>query len=74
MYIENGMISIENAAGIPDGNYLTTDEFAKRHNIRPGTVRQWILRKHVASVKYGGNRYIPEDQEPYRFRYKAYKK
>lgn len=68
------MMYIEGVNGIPDGRYITTDEFARRHDIRPGTVRQWITRKHIASIKFGGSRLIPEDEEPYQLQYKGYKK
>lgn len=38
---------------IPEGDYLTSDEYARSEGISPATVRRWCVDKKIPAIKVG---------------------
>ena len=66
VWIKDGMIYLEDedANDIPDGQYLSLEEYGKTYGVKPATLRVWIKRGQIRSVKLSRDRYIAVGEMP----------
>lgn len=60
MWIEKGRMIVEEPgiSDIPDGEYMTLEEYGKSYGIKPETLRVMIQRGQIRSIKVLQRRYI----------------
>lgn len=66
VWVKNGMVHYEDpeAKDIPDGQYLTLEEYGKAYGVKPSTLRIWIKRGQIMSIKLSHGRYIAAGEMP----------
>ena len=67
--VKNGLVDLH-AGDIPDGNWLTVREFAKRYDIPENTLRVWVQRNNVDNMTIMRQIFIRE-QTPIRVHSRA---
>lgn len=66
IWVKNGMVYLEDneAKDIPDGQYLSLEEYGKAYGVKPETLRVWIKRGQIHSIKLSRDRYIAVGEMP----------
>lgn len=64
--MKNGLVYFDNSGenDIPDGEYLSLEEYGKSYGISPETLRVMIHRRQIPSIKVLHQRYIPVGSLP----------
>ena len=66
MYVVDGTAYLDDfdAKNIPNGQYLTLEEYGETYGIKPSTLRSWIKRGQICTIKMSQNRYILAGEMP----------
>lgn len=70
LWVKNGTIYLddEESKDIPDGQYLSLEEYGKTYGVKPATLRVWIKRGQIRSIKLSRDRYIAVGEVPHKRR------
>lgn len=70
LWVKNGAIYLdgEESKDIPDGQYLSLEEYGKTYGVKPATLRVWIKRGQIRSIKLLRDRYIAAGEAPHKRR------
>ena len=66
IYVKDGWVYMDTpeSESIPNGEYMSLEEYGKSYGIDPGTLRVMIHRGQINSIKVLHHRYIAVGERP----------